>query len=263
MEKVTAVQAGTPEVKRPRVVSATKFAASDLAASVAVAQAIHEKGGGRAAHDQLAAFLKYKSSNNGSYLDRVASARLFGLIEGARGELAPTTRALNILMPEYPERVRGYLIDAFMDVPLFRAVYDEYHGRELPPEFGLKNAMRTRFGITPSRLDDAYRSLMDSADTAGLFDVKGSRTQLIIPSSPRSAPPPVMDEKREEDKPAAFGGGGGDGSGGDEPPKPKTREDLQNEYVSTLIGLLREKGANGDVDAGLMERIEKLLDMTQ
>lgn len=50
--------------------------------------------------------------------------------------------------------------------------------------------------------------------------------------------------------------------GGDVPPRqPRSPGDLKNEYISTLIGLLRTRGAQaGEVDTGLMERIEKLLD---
>ena len=259
----SAIPSNDKSPRRTRVVSTTKFAASSLADSIAVAEAIHKKGGGRASHDQLAAFLGYKSANNGSYLDRVASAKLFGLVEGARGDMTLSDRAEAILMPEYAENVRQHLINAFMAVPLFRAVYEEYHGKELPPPFGMQNALRTRFGITPSRLADAYRSLMDSADTAGLFEVRGSRTQLIIPTmaSPKKAPDPETD--LETPDATALGGGSNGGGGGRIDPPPKSRQDLQNEYVSTLITILREKGTKGELDADLMERIEKLLEITQ
>ena len=43
------------------------------------------------------------------------------------------------------------------------------------------------------------------------------------------------------------------------PAKPKSTAELKNEYVSTLIGVLRDKGSKGEVDVALTERIEKLL----
>jgi len=257
-----------PLFKKVRLTSGTRFAAYGLGDSIALAKAIHEKGGGRASHDQLAAFLGYSSTNNGAFLDRMASAKTFGLVTGGRHELMITTRAQQILMPEYPEQVRGHLIEAFMEVPLFKAVYEEYHGKELPPEFGLKNALRTRFAITPSRINDAYRSLMESADMAGLFEVRGSRTQLIIPAMPAVAarrPPTDEEESAEETAAADNGGSGGSGGsgGGRRTPSslPRSKEDLQNEYVGTLIGLLRDKGSQGEVDEQLMAKIEKLLDL--
>jgi len=247
--------------KRIRVVSGTKFAAYSLADSIALAKAIHDKGGGSATHDQLAAFLGYKSAHNGAYLDRLASAKLYGLVEGDGRQLRLTDRAQGILMPVYPELVRPVLLEAFFAVPLFKAVFDEYRGKELPPEFGLKNALRTQFGVTAGRTDVAYRSLMDSADQAGLFEIKGSRTQLIVPSAPSRRSAPAPEEERRDDL-AETKLGGGNGNGGP-PAVPQSNEELQREYVSTLIGMLRTKGSQGDVDADLMARIEKLLGIAQ
>jgi hypothetical protein len=109
---------------------------------------------------------------------------------------------------------------------------------------------------------------MESADMAGLFEVRGSRTQLIIPTMPAAAArrPPIDEEEPTEETVVAdnggSGGNGGNGGGRRTPSSmPKSREDLQNEYVGTLIGLLRDKGSQGEVDEQLMAKIEKLLDL--
>ncbi len=251
--------------KRPR--SELRFPVYDLGDCVAVAKAIHEKGGGISTNDHLAAYLGYKSANNGAFIARVAASKLFGFVEGPPSRLVITPLAEKILMPIRETDPRQALVDAFLRVPLYTAVYEEYHGKELPPEFGLKNALRTRFGVTPQRIDRAYRALIDSAETAGFFDVRGSRTQLIMPAVPQ-----ITETRGREDEPEERGRadtsrrtGGGDGGGsGDVPPGGGAqKQDLKSEYVRTLIGLLREKGAKGEVDADLMERIEKLLDLPQ
>jgi uncharacterized membrane protein YgcG len=266
--------AAKPEAKK-REQSAIKFAVYSLVDALAAARAVHEKGGGRATNDQLAAYMKYKSAQNGAYLELVASGRTYGLITSEGGQLVLTDRARSILMPIYPETARSAMVDAFLAVPLFKAVYDEYHGKELPPEFGLKNALRTRFGVVPGRTDKAYRALMESAEQAGFFDVKGSRTQLIIPNiqaPPRSTDRDSHQGELVEDRSDASGGGGsgggggGGGGGGDDgnrPPAAKTQDDLRNEYVSALIDVFREKGAKGEIDDALMGRIEKLLGLPQ
>lgn len=251
--------------KKARVLSGTKFAAYSIGDALGVARVIHERGGGRATHDQLAAYLDYKSAKNGAYNDLLASAKLAGLITSEGGVLRITERAQSILMPVYPESARAALIEAFLAVPLFKAVYEEYHGKELPPEFGLKNALRTRFGIVPGRTDNAYRALMQSAEQAGFFEVKGSRTQLIMPSVPTGMPrqPPPADSGSLDSSRSQHSGGGGGDDGRPTPPPAKTSDELKNEYVAALIGLLRDKGSAGDVDAALMERIEKLLGLPQ
>src|SRR5712691_9627025 len=77
--------------KIPR--SATRFPVYSLGDSVAVARAIHERGGGSADHDNLAVYLGYKSFKNGSYMNRVPAPRIFGLITGQGPlQLAPSLR---------------------------------------------------------------------------------------------------------------------------------------------------------------------------
>ena len=63
-----------------RQISGIAFPAYGLADSIAVANAIHNKGGGYATREQLAAFLDYKSTSNGAFLSRVGAAKLFGLL---------------------------------------------------------------------------------------------------------------------------------------------------------------------------------------
>jgi hypothetical protein len=242
--------------------SELKFPVYGLADSVVAAKAIHEKGGGVATNDHLAAFLGYKSAKNGAFVNRVASAKLFGLIEGPPSRLVITGRAQKILMPINLGDPRQALIDAFLAVPLYAAIYRENQGRELPPEFGMKNALRTMFGVVPGRIDEAYRAFMASADAAGFFEVRGSKTQLIMPmvpiGLPRSGPsnaPDDGDKNAEGGEHASGSGGGGGGNG----PPPRQPGDLRGEYISALIGLLRDKGAKGEVDETLMARIEKLL----
>ena len=43
----------------------------------------------------------------------------------------------------------------------------------------------------------------------------------------------------------------------------KSREDLQADYIAALIEMLKSQGKEGDVDLQLMERIERLLDLTE
>jgi hypothetical protein len=238
--------------------SGIAFPAYGLADSVAVANAIHNKGGGYATREQLAAFLEYASTTNGAYLSRVGAAKLFGLLleEDKRHKLSPL--AIRILMPESDEERRSALVDAFFTVPLFKSMYDEYSGKGLPEGLGLKNALRVKFKVVPGRIDVAYRAFFDSAETAGFFETRGgSKTQLIMPVL---RPSPI---KPPEQKNGEHEGGGGGGSANPPPPLvTRSKEDLWNDYIGTLIGALRDKsGKEGEMDKDLMERIERLLEL--
>ena len=252
-----AIDNAAPSKKRSYQVSAFRFPYYTLADSVVAAKVIHERGGGVATRDQLAAFLDYSSTNNGAYLNRVAAAKLFGLIISEGSQFRLTQRATAILMPAYREDAPRALAEAFLSVPLFKAVYEECKGQQLPPEFGLKNLLRNKLSVGPSVLDTAVRTLMASAEDAGFFATRGSRTHLIMPAVAPTTPPEQSTEAADDNTNIDMRGGGGGGN--NYIPPPQSREELQNSYVATLIELLREKGKQGEVDAELMARIEKLL----
>lgn len=255
METITIKNSSGNKEKRGR--SGTAFPAYSLSDSVAVAKAIYDKGGGQASKEHLAAFLEYGSVENGAFLSRIGAAKLFGLIQTEGENLRITELAKKILMPESNEQLRNGLVDAFLCVPLFKAVYEEYRGKDLPEGLGLKNALRNKFNILPKRINLAYRTLFESAETAGFFEVRGSRTQLIIPVLKQPPKRPISPEQNRTDSP----GGGGNDELPPPPPQAKSRDELQNDYIATLIEALREKGKQGQMDDELMERIERLLNL--
>jgi len=177
--------------RRSRVKAEHRYPIYDLESSITVARAIREQGGGSADQPHLASFLGYSTTKSGSFITRIAGARLFGLIESGERLLVPTALASAIIAPEHPGRddVRARF-EAFMAVPLYRSLYERYKDGQLPPEMGLRNAMETHYGIPRARTQIAYRVLMDSAGQAGLYDARGgARTHFVAP---------VMAEARDE-----------------------------------------------------------------
>jgi hypothetical protein len=113
----------------------------DLAAAIEVAR-LADAAGGAIGPDLLAPALGYSGTNNGAYLSRVASARLFGLVSGRGPRLELTERGRQILGGVEPGSSVSRR-DAFLAVPLFRAVAD---------------ATGSRAGVLP---DDLSRWLVD------------------------------------------------------------------------------------------------------
>lgn len=264
------------QASKPGPRPGTRFPTYDLATCADVPRIIHVKGGGQLTPEQLAAHLGYKGTNNGAYLSKVASAKYFALIDRSGPVFVPTTLAHQILSPIYPHDALKALVDAFLSVDLFKKVYEAYRGRELPPEVGMLNALHSQFGVATERVKDAYRALMDSADTAGFFSTKaGARTHMIMPMV---GPASNAYAGTTISAPAAddFGNGGvyDSGPGGDLSPvtstvqlrqpqmtgsKPFAVSDVKAKYLSALIELFEKKSQEGDVDEKLMERIERLL----
>src|SRR5258708_38771023 len=127
--------AATEKAKKRRSPAAVRYPNYGLADSVLVARVIHEQGGGVASRDRLAAFLSYSTTNSGAFLTRLASARLFDLITARGSDFVITPLAQRLLIPGYPEPGGEDLVEACFNVPLFKEIYDEHVGKQLPPEF--------------------------------------------------------------------------------------------------------------------------------
>ncbi len=154
---------------------------NDLDASLEVANTIIENGG-QLDSRQLAQFLGYTSPSSGTFSNRIAAAKLFGLIEGQSPRIRATALAQQILQPVEPYDEGAGRVDAFLSVPLFQAFFAEFEGKPLPSgKQGLDNALTTRFGVETKNVARARARLLNSADQAGLFDVAGGRTKMIRP----------------------------------------------------------------------------------
>jgi hypothetical protein len=165
------------------VANKLRYPRYDLESSLEVAEKIAVRGAGaRVTTHELAALLGYSQANNGSFLMRLAAARLFGLIEGQASVITATTRACEIISPDYPATAEQRRIEAFKSVPLFAAFLEAYQGRTLPDKEGMLNTLVTRFGVPLPESKMALSRLLKSADQSGLFRVAGP-TRLIEPSS--------------------------------------------------------------------------------
>lgn len=155
----------------------------DLENCIAVARVLHERGGGTLTTDQLVPATGHKGKS-GSFLTKLASARLFGLISGTEdGRISITDRGVSMVAPMQPGLTdREAKRDAFLAVPLFAAVYTNYNGKPLPPKEGLFSILKSNFGVPVSQVEFAYRSLRSSAGTAGFLEATGGEmTRLVTP----------------------------------------------------------------------------------
>lgn len=170
--------------------SELRYPRNDLESSIQVADKIAERGAGATvSNHELAALLGYSGVNNGTYLNRVAAARLFGLIEGNANAIKATERAEGILSPDYPATADRLRLEAFKDVPLYAAFLDGFRGRELPAPSGMINALVTRYRVPAKDAKSVLPRLLASAEQAGLFRVAGA-SRLIEPTLPVESEPP-------------------------------------------------------------------------
>ena len=139
----------------------------DLAAAVEVARLV-DSAGGAVAGDVLAPALGYSGTNNGAYLTRVANARLFGLVTGRGSRFELTGRGQKILAGDGPDALAARR-DAFLAVPLFRAVADSVaeRGGVLPDD--LAPWLVDEFGEVAGKSQTVAERLIASAGQAQLL----------------------------------------------------------------------------------------------
>lgn len=236
--------------------STIEFPYHDLASAEMIVRAVFDNAGDACSLDQLAAYLK-QSMTSGAFRLRVSNARLFGLTENERGEVRLTDLAKRLVDPGQESEARA---EAFLRVPLYARIYENYKGYTLPPAAGLEKFM-AEVGVSYRQTNKARQAFVRSARQAGFFAQGEDR--LVRPASrpgPGTAPitPPPADPKHGGD--GGRGGGGGDDDlhqaiqgvlrtlppAGTEWPLRKRAKCLS--ALNNIFDLIYEAGEDGDIE---------------
>ena len=193
--------------------SSIGFPYSDLGSAIDIAQAIHNNVGlGDCEDDQLASWTSQSPKSSG-YRTQVTAARMFGLTESSGGRYRLTELGRMVVDPQ---RAREGRVRAFLNVPLFIAVFEKYKGGVLPPTAAFERDLEV-LGVAPKMKDRARRVLERSAEQAGFFEQ--GRNRLVRPGvavredQPSAGPAEPSNAPETENRFAGSGGGGGNGSG--------------------------------------------------
>lgn len=219
--------------KRER--STIQFPYNDLDDAMAIAKAVHDNAGLECTVDQLAAYVK-QSITSGAFRVRLSTAATFGLTENERGNVKLTDLGRYIADPAKEAEARA---EAFMRVPLYARIYDNYKGFTLPPAAALEKFMR-EVGVSSKQTDRARQAFVRSARQAGYF--AHGEDRLVRPAGPGTKP---IVTKPAEERPSSDGKngqGGGGGDGGDN-------------GLDPLIGALVKKLPKPGSDWSLSERV--------
>lgn len=193
--------ASKPSAKRQR--SSIAFPYLDLEEAIGIAGGIHANvGSGVCSDHQLAPWLK-QSANSSAFRIRISVARLFGLIEGEYDAMRLTELGRKVVDPKTEAQARA---EAFLNVPLYRAVYEKMRGGVIPPPAAFEREL-VALGVAETQKDRARQALERSAEQAGFH--KEGRNRLVMPGFVQSNEP-----LSPEDKLTNNGGGGGGSSGG-------------------------------------------------
>jgi len=144
-----------------------------------IARRVEESGGGTLTEETLAMNLGLSAKSSGFRLKSL-TARQFQLIDKQGETLSTTPIAKAIFKPtSNGDAQRGYQ-EAFLSIPLFKAVSERYRGQRLPDSQTLRNILEREFFVEHSRVQQAERLLLDSARDAHLLRHTGDGAYLTI-----------------------------------------------------------------------------------
>ncbi len=222
MESVTEIKsqpAVPPEAATERETSTIGFPYTDLDNGAEVVRGVHHAGGTACDYDQLAAQLKAEAKGGGFRM-RVNGAKTFGLISYERGGRITLTELGRQLTDPHQERAAK--VAAFLSVPLYQRVYEQFKGSPLPPQAGLERAIES-MGVGAKVKDKARQVMLRSAKQAGFFDathdrlVKPAIRQELRDTPDQGAAQQARsgEDARTARSPQGEGGSGGSGGGSD------------------------------------------------
>ena len=188
--------------ERKRFRSEIEFPYADLESAVELAQTIHSKAGSSCAVDELAAWMG-QTASGGTFRTRLTAARMFGLIETGQGRATLTQSGRDALDNSGSEHAR---VTAFLNVELFRMLYDQFKGNVLPPPPAIERQIE-QLGVSPKQKGRARQTFMKSAQYAGFIDPATGR--FVKPGIPQKEE--GIGRRREGER--GGSGGGGEGTG--------------------------------------------------
>ena len=188
------------DVKRHR--SSIRFPYCDYQKCSGLVVAIYDNvGRSECSQEQLAAWTG-QSVNSSGFRSQITAAKLFGLIEDGNGDGTLRLTNLGWQTTDLTE-ARGAKAKAFLNVPLFAALYESHKQGTTPSNPAAIEQEIEDLGVSPRQKAKARMAFENSAQQTGFRDVAPNK--LVMPAS-------VVHEERPVNGDEPGGGEGGDGT---------------------------------------------------
>lgn len=156
--------------------------ASFPARSLALApQVLREAGKYGFSHSDsaVASYMGLSTTNSGTFRERIAAFRDFGLLAGRGGTLAMTEVAQRIARPLSDEDECHALQEAFMNCEIFAHLYED-SAKGVPLKLQHLEARAVReFQVSPKNGKKFMKSFVDSLVVAGLGEISGGESVAL------------------------------------------------------------------------------------
>ncbi|HEV2549754.1 MAG TPA: hypothetical protein VGU20_20740 [Stellaceae bacterium] len=173
--------------------SSIVFPYLDLDTAVSVAKEVYARAAfSDCALDELAA--QVGQTVSGAFRLKVATAKTFGFLERSdRGSFRLSELGRRVVTPETELDARA---TAFLNIPLYRAIYERYRGRLLPPAKALEREMG-QLGVAPKQTDKARQTFERAAKQSHFFAEGIDRLVQPRIRDASTLPPPMTAETIE------------------------------------------------------------------
>jgi hypothetical protein len=123
---------------------------------------------------------------------RVMTAKTFGLVTYAQGTVTLTDLGKRL---NDPQQEKAAKVDAFLKVPLYSRIYEQYKNGTLPPADALESEI-AKMGVAAKQKGKARQAFQRSASSADFFWSGSNR--LVRPATRGSAAVPPAGEPEPE-----------------------------------------------------------------
>jgi hypothetical protein len=166
-----------------------------------VARAVCDSGGANTdVQRSVLAHALQSSANSGAFIQRLAAAKIYGMIEGGRNGYRLTADAKRYFFPSTDGEKDNALLMLFKSAPIFAEIIKRFDGNRLPSADMLANVLFTDFKVPESWKGRVARFFLKAADDAGVLDGQGflrySSAQQSIDRMPAASSSQSSDKER-------------------------------------------------------------------
>lgn len=161
---------------RKRERALIEFPYTDIARGGELTTALAQAGGKVWIEQAQLAVAMDMSVNGGTFRGRLSAARMFGFIETEGGKVRLSD--LGILFLDEGS-TRSALAEAFLRVPLYKAMLESHNGFALPPAAAIERQMQS-LGVPSKQAERARQAFASSAQHAGYIASNGRFSKPMV-----------------------------------------------------------------------------------
>lgn len=152
----------------------SNYPVSTFQNALEVARAVCDSGGANSdVQRSVIAHTLQSSANSGAFIQRIASAKVYGMIEGGRTGYHLTDDAKRYFFPSSDSEKRNALLMLLKSAPIFAEIIKRFDGNRIPSTDLLANVLLREFNIPGSWKDRVARFFLKAAADAEILDAQG------------------------------------------------------------------------------------------